>query len=186
MLVVTLRGKAVSDCEIYTPMGVLAGTADLAPVTVDGPDLDAPLEMTDPLEVTDARWYPLDGGEPGVRPLVRVAPDDLLVVVTPAPELKVHLTWYLIALDIGPYRVTGRLSTHPGFDPAKSISRPGGSFIPLSEVRIELIDQPEAGSAERPHVHVNRYAVERVRSTIMLGHYFPGAELESKQVAVPA
>lgn len=175
MLVATLRGKAVSDCEIYTPTGVLAGTADLTPVTVDGPELTVPLEMT------DARWYPLDGGEPDVRPLVRVAPDDLLVVVTPVPELKVHLTWYLIALDIGPYRVTGRLSTHPGYDPAKSISRPGGTFIPLSEVRIELAGQPEAGVAERAHVHVNRYAVERVSSTIMLGHFFPGAQLESRQ-----
>lgn len=175
MLAATLRGKAVSDCEIYTPTGVLAGTADVTPVTADGPDLTVPLEMT------DARWYPLDGGPPAQRPLVRVTPDDLLVVVTPAPELKVHLTWYLIALEIGPYRVTGRLSTHPGFDPEKSISRPGGSFIPLSEVRIELIDQPEAGSAERSHVHVNRYAVERVSSTIMLAHFFPGAHLESRQ-----
>lgn len=180
MLAATLRGKAVSDCEIYTPTGVLAGTADVTPVTCDGPDLTVPLEMT------DARWYPLDGGPPDVRPLARVAPDDLLVVVTPAPELKVHLTWYLIALDVGPYRVTGRLSTHPGFDPEKSISRPGGSFIPLSEVTIELSGQPEAGSAERPHVHVNRYAVERVISPIMLGHYFPGAQLEKHQVAVPA
>lgn len=175
MLDVTLRGKAVSDCEIYTPTGVLVGTADATPVTADGPDLTAPLEAT------DARWYPLDGETPSERPLVRVAPDDLLIVVTPAPELKVHLTWYLIALDIGPYRVTGRLSTHPGFDPEKSISRPGGSFIPLSEARIELIDHPEAGSAERPHVHVNRYVVEHVSSAIMLGHFFPGAQLESRQ-----
>lgn len=178
MLVATLRGKAVSDCEIYTPTGVLTGAADVTPVTVEGPDLDAALEMT------DARWYPLDGGEPSVRPLVRVAPDDLLVVVTPAPDVMVHVTWYLIALDIGPYRVTGSLSTHPGFDPEKSISRPGGAFIPLSEVRIELIDQPDAGSAERAHVHVNRYAVERVSSPIMLGHYFPGAQLETRQPAL--
>jgi hypothetical protein len=169
----------VSDCEIYTPTGVLAGTADLTPVTADGPD------MVEPLLVAEARWYPLDGEQPTQRPVVRVEPDDMLVVVTPPPELKVHLTWYRIALEMGPYRVTGSLSTHPGFDPEKSISRPGGSFIPLSEVTVELIGQSEAGSAERAHVHVNRYAVERVTAPIMLGHFFPGAQLEAQQVAVP-
>ena len=84
---------------------------------------------------------------------------------------------------VGPYRVTGSLLTHPGFDPEKSIARPGGSFIPLTEVTIELLGHPEAGSAERAHVHVNRYAVDRVTSQIMLGHYFPGAQLENRQPA---
>ena len=51
---------------------------------------------------------------------------------------------------------------------------PGGSFIPLSDVTIELLGHPEAGTAERAHVHVNRYAVDRVTAPIMLGHYFPG------------
>ena len=180
MLTATLRGKAVLDCEIYTPTGVLAGTADVTPVTTDG------LELTEPLVVTDARWYPLDGGPPTIRPTAIVDPDDLLVVLTPQPDLKVHLTWYAIVLDVGPYRVLGSLSTHPGYDPEKSISRPGGSFIPLSEVTIELTGNPEAGSAERAHVHVNRYAVDRVVAPIMLGHFFPGAQLESRQVAVPA
>ena len=180
MLRFTLRGKAVSDCEIYTPTGVLMGTADVTPVTADGPD------RVDPFTVAGASWYPLDGSPATQRPVVGVAPDDMLVVVTPAPELKVHLTWYRIVLEIGPYRVTGSLSTHPGFDPEKSISRPGGQFIPLSEVTIELIGHPEAGTAERDHVHVNRYTVDRVTSPIMLGHYFPGAQLETHQVAVPA
>ena len=123
------------DCEIYTPTGVLAGTADLTPVTIDGPDL------VDSLTVTDSRWYPLDGEAPTQRPLTSVAPDDMLVVVTPPPQLKVHLTWYSIALDVGPYRVLGSLSTHPGFDPEKSIARPGSMFVPLSDVTVELIGQ---------------------------------------------
>ena len=164
------------DCEIYTPTGVLAGTADLTPVTADGPDL------VDPLTVTDASWYPLDGDAPSQQPVVDVSPDDLLVVITPPPEVKVHLTWYAIALEVGPYRVLGSLSTHPGFDPSKSIARPGSMFVPLSDVTIELLDHPEAGSAERAHVHVNRYAVDRVTAPIMLGHFFPGAQLESGQV----
>ena len=110
----------------------------------------------------------------------------MLVVVTPAPELFVHLTRFAIKLEIGPYRILGSLSTHPGFDPEKSIARPGGTFVPLNDVTIELLGHPEAGSAERAHVHVNRYAVERVVSPIMLGHYFPGAQLDTHQVAVPA
>jgi hypothetical protein len=170
----------VSDCEIYTPTGVLNGTADITPVTADGP------ELVDPLIVTGASWYPLDGDPPSQRPTAAVEPDDMLVVVTPPSDLRVHLTWYSIALELGPYRVTGSLLTHPGFDPEKSISRPGGTFIPISDAAIELLDHPEAGTARRTHVHVNRYAVVRVTSPIMLGHFFPGAELETHHVAVPA
>lgn len=169
----------MSDCEIYTPTGVLAGTADVTPVTVDGPDL------VDPVTVAGASFFPLDGEEPTQRPVTSVEPDDMLVVVTPPSELRVHLTWYAIAVEVGPYRVTGSISTHPGFDPEKSIARPSSEFVPLSEVTIELLGHPEAGSAERAHVHVNRYAVDRVTSPIMLGHYFPGAQLETRSVLVP-
>lgn len=180
MLRVHARGNDVSDCEIYTPTGVLAGTADVGPVIAEGADL------RDPFTVAGASWYPLDGEPPTQRPVAAVLPDDLLIVVTPAPELFVHLTHYPIAVEVGPYRVLGSLATHPGFDPEKSISRPGGSFIPLSDVTIELVGHPEAGTAARAHVHVNRYAVDRVTSPIMLGHFFPGAELETRQVPVPA
>jgi hypothetical protein len=170
----------VSDCEIYTPTGVLTGTADVSSVSADG------AELLGPFTVAGASWYPLDGSATIQRPVSSVPPDDLLVVVTPSPELFVHLTRYPVAVEVGPYRVLGNLSTHPGFDPEKSIARPGGSFIPLSDVTIELMGHPEAGTAERKHVHVNRYAVERVTAPIMLGHFFPGAHLETKLVAVPA
>ena len=170
----------MSDCEIYTPLGVLTGAADITPVTADGP------ELVDAVSVMNASWYPLDGGPPSQQPRASVLPDDMLVVVTPAPDLFVHLTRYAIAVEVGPYRVLGSLMTHPGFDPEKSIARPGGSFIPLSDVTIELMGHPEAGTAEHAHVHVNRYGVVRVTSPIMLGHYFPGAQLETQQVAVPA
>jgi hypothetical protein len=174
----TLRGKVVSDCEIYTPTGVLAGTADVTPVTDEGQD------AIESFSVADSSWYPLDGGETTRQPRTIVGPDDMLVVVTPVPELFVHLTRYSVAVEVGPYRLVGSLLTHPGFDPEKSIARPGGSFIPLSEVTIELLGHPEAGRAERAHVHVNRYAVDHVTSPIMLGHFFPGAQLETQQVSV--
>jgi hypothetical protein len=37
------------------------------------------------------------------------------------------------------------------------------------------------GSAQRPYLHVNRYAVDRVTSSLMLGHFFPGARLVSQE-----
>jgi len=182
MLKVTLRGKAVPDIEIYTSTGVLSGTPDFVPIAPDGPATDDGPDPTMPFVLADARWYPLDGGQPARAPVSSVSQDDAFVVVTPPPELKIHLTWYRIALELGPYRVTGNLATHPGFDPEKSISRPSGTFIPLSDVAIELIGRPGAGIAERAHVHVNRYVVDRVTSPIMLGHFFPGAQMESSQM----
>ena len=174
---VTLRGKAVVEVEVYTPTGVLAGMTARAPLATDTP------EDVQVVNVTSARWYPLDGSEPAHQAATTVFCDDILLVVTPEPELKVHMAWYSIAVDVGPYRISGRLATHPGFDPAKALLRPGGTFIALSDARIELVDRPDTGVAERPHVLVNRYAVDRVTSTLMLGHYFPGARFVTQESA---
>jgi hypothetical protein len=159
------------EVEVFTPTGVVAGTTAGAPLTNDGPDL------LGPLSVDDARWYPIDGGQPTHRGPSTIHPDDILLIVTPEPELRVHMAWYSVALEVGPYRLSGRLATHPGFDPARALARPGSTFVALSDVTIELTGRDDAGSAERPYLHVNRYAVDRVTSTLMLGHYFPGARL---------
>jgi hypothetical protein len=171
----------VSEIEIYAPTGVLAGETDQVPLTNAGPDL------TEPLAVEQGRWYPLDGAPPSRRGDTTIQPDDILLIVTPEPELKVHMAWYAVMLEVGPYRVSGQLATHPGFDPARSIARPSSTFIALSEVTIEVLDHPVAGIVERPYLHVNRYAVERVTSTLMLGYFFPGARLVTQEAsAVPA
>ena len=168
------------EVEIFTPTGVLAGSTSRMPLTNDGPDL------TGPLELSPARWYPLDGSRPSHRSTASVSPDDILLIITPEPEIKVHMAWYSVALELGPYRVSGRLATLPGFDPARAIARPSGPFVPLSDAMIELLDHDAAGSAGRPHLHVNRYAVDRVTSTLMLGHFFPGAHLVAKEAITVA
>jgi hypothetical protein len=165
----------MAEIEIFTPTGVLAGETARVPLTADGPDLLAPLMLA------EARWYPIDGSRPSHRGDDCVAPDDVLIVVTPDPELKVHMAWYSIILDVGPYRVTGQLATHPGFDPARAIARPSNGFVGLREATIELRDQPGASIAERTHVHVNRYAVDSVSSSLMLGFFFPGARLVKQE-----
>jgi hypothetical protein len=80
-----------------------------------------------------------------------------------------------VELDAGPYRIAGELPTQPGFDPGRALARPGGLFILLRGVRVEIIGHHEAGRVERPHAFVNRYAVEQVAADIDLGFYFPGA-----------
>lgn len=167
----------MSDVEVFTATGVIAGTTARVPLVGDGPDL------LEPLAVAGARWYPLDGSRPTQRDAASIQPDDILLIVTPVPELKVHMAWYSVALDIGPYRVSGRLATHPGFDPARALARPGSTFIPLSDATIALIERGGATSAERPYLHVNRYAVDRVTSSLMLGHFFPGARLVTQESA---
>ena len=168
-------GSALIELEIFTSTGVLAGTVAHIPLTNDGPDL------VQPLPVEDGRWYPIDGSRPTHRGESTVSPDDILLIVTPVPELKVHMAWYSVALEVGPYRVSGRLATHPGFDPVRALARPGSTFIALSDATIELAGRNEAGSAQRPYLHVNRYAVDRATSTLMLGHFFPGARLVAQE-----
>ena len=171
-------GRDVSEVEIFTPTGVLAGTTSDLQLVYGGADLASPLALE------EARWYPLDGSPPTHRGAVTVPPDDLLVIVAGEPELKIHMAWYSVALELGPYRVTGSMATLPGFDPAKAIARPSGSFVALSDATIELVNQDGAGRATREHLLVNRYAVDRVTSTLMLGHFFPGAQLVAHE-AVP-
>jgi hypothetical protein len=161
----------MAEVEVFTPTGVLAGLTAGVPLSHSGPDL------TSALHVREGRWFPLNGSPPSERREMQVAPDDLLIIVTPPESILVHMTWFSVTLELGPYRVAGELATHPGFDPERALARPSGIFVPLRDARIELVDEAGAGVAERPHVHVNRYAVERVVATLMLGHYFPGAQL---------
>ena len=171
MLLDTFRGKTVAEVEIFTPTGVLLGLTPGVPLSNDGPDL------LRELAVQEARWYPLDGTAPAHVGERAVPPDDILLIVSPVPEITVHMAWFPIVVEVGPYRVSGQLPTHPGFDPARALARPGSTFIALSDTVVELAGRERAHGAERPHLHVNRYAVERVTSTLMLGHFFPGARL---------
>jgi hypothetical protein len=161
----------MAEVEIFTPTGVLAGLTAGVPLSTNGPDLTAALQ------VREGKWFALDGSRTEPLRESQVAPDDILILVAAQPAVLVHMTWYSVTLDLGPYRVTGELATHPGFVPEQSLARPGSTFVPLRDARIELIDEAGAGAANRAHIHVNRYAVERVVSSLMLGHYFPGASL---------
>ena len=165
----------MTDIEIFTPTGVLAGVTAHAPLTRDGPDLLAPLV------VTRGRWYPIDGSPAVHRGEDCVSPDDILIVASPAPELRFHAARFAVTLDAGPYRVTGEIATHPGFDPARAIHRPTNGFVALHAARIELPAHPGAAVAERAYVHVNRYAVDAVESVLMLGFFFPGARLVDQE-----
>ena len=167
----------MAEIEIFTPTGVLAGVTAGVPLTNHGPDL------LSPLTVRESRWYPIDGSPPSHRGQDSVAPDDILLIVTPEPELRVHMAWFDVTLDVGPYRVTGSLATHPGFDPARAIARPSTDFVALREATIELLGHADADVAARPYINVNRYAVESVSSSLMLGFFFPGARLVKQEPA---
>ncbi|HET9681039.1 MAG TPA: hypothetical protein VFP19_03300 [Candidatus Limnocylindrales bacterium] len=158
--------------EIFTPTGVVSGST--ARATVGSDTRGAP----QPLPVDASRWYPLDGSPPERRGAITVPTDEILVVILAAPALTIHASWYPIELDVGPYRLEARLPTAPGFDPARALARPTGAFVALRDVAITLPGRPDGGVAERPYAHVNRYAVDRVASNLMLGFFFPGATFE--------
>ncbi|NJD29435.1 MAG: hypothetical protein FIA92_14215 [Chloroflexi bacterium] len=169
----------MAQLELFTSNGVISGLTSRLPLVGDGPTLQEPFTLD------EARWYPNDGSPPRSVGRATIEPDDILVVVLPEPDVKVHAVWYPITLELGPYRVSGRLETQPGFDPDRALTRPGGSFVPLWDARIELLELARAGTAERAYVQVNRYAVEQVTSPLTLGFYFPGASfVEAEGVPV--
>ena len=159
--------------EAYTSDGVRRGVAS------GDARLGDLIELERELQVTSGHLAPLDGSSPIADPPggITLATDDLFVVVAP-PETPVivHPAWHDVSLLCGPYLVTGRMPTMPGFDPARALARPTGSFVLLDHVRLALATAPDGGSIEHGLAWVNRYVVERVDSDLELGFFFPGAE----------
>jgi hypothetical protein len=135
------------------------------------------LECAEPLTIEGATWHALDGSKPRPIGAVSVPPDDILLASSDeAGELPVHAQWHDVALDVGPYRIHGQMPTMPGFDPGRALARPTGEFVQLRDATIGLAGEPVAGMA-RPVLLANRYCVERVEADLMLGFFFPGAEI---------
>lgn len=155
--------------EAFTAGGIASGVVPPSWGIRDG------LESEQPVDLHGVTWYPLAGGEAESRRHVHLEPDEMLVLCSDEQDMPIHSAWHPVELDLGPYRITGELPTLPGFDPGRALSRPGGPFVLIRDVRLELLARPDAGRVERPHAFVNRYAVERVAADIDLGHYFPGA-----------
>ena len=181
MLAAAAPGGTMPQVEIFTPTGVVSGSTARSTVASDARGAAAAMP------VDSSRWYPLDGTAPERRGSVTVAPDELLVVILAPPPFTIHASWYPIELEVGPYHLEARLPVAPGFDPARALARPTGAFVALRDVSISLAGRSDAGVAERNHAHVNRYAVDRIKSSLMLGFFFPGATHEplSDNAALP-
>ncbi len=129
------------------------------------------------LPVEGGRFSRLDGQVSAIGGTTRQPVDDFLVVVAP-PEFEgpAHSVWHDVRIHAGPYVIEGRLPTLPGFDPARALARPSGSFVLLGDVRLGLTGRPEDGVDSHHLAWMNRYAVDRIESDLELGFFFPGAE----------
>jgi hypothetical protein len=163
--------------EVYTLGGIATG------VVTRPEHLRDILEKETELLLEDASEAPLDGS-PARSGEQSVPVDDAVIVVAdeeqPGP---VHAVWHPIRLEAGPWLIHGDLPTLPGFDPGRALTRPSGSFVMLRDVRVSLVASPDAGENVHPQALINRYAVDRVDATMMLGFFFPGAHIEAQPAA---
>ena len=161
--------------EAYTAEGIRHGA--IAEDDRLGSRLGDLLESLEQVEVEAGRLARLDGTESVHEGAAHLAVDDFLVVVAP-PELAgpAHSVWHDVRIHSGPYVIEARLPTLPGFDPARALARPSGSFVLLGEVHIGLGGRLDDGVDIHPLAWVNRYAVDRIESDLELGFFFPGAE----------
>lgn len=158
--------------EIYgaagVAIGVVARPGRLREILESG--LDLPVEQ--------ATWHPLDGSPPRASGTLTMAEDDILLAVgDQLDDLPVHAQWHDITVDVGPFRVTAQMPTMPGFDPGRALARPTGEFVLLRDPRIALRTDADGPSVAQPAAYVNRYVVDRVSADLMLGFFFPGAEM---------
>lgn len=167
--------------DIYTvdgmASGILVGAGHVRDRIADGA----------PLALEHVTWQDLSDLVPREVGGRTFDADDLVLVAADeefAPP--VHVSWHAVRLDIGPYVVEGDLPTMPGFDPGRALTRPSGEFLVLQDVRLTLRDRPDLGIVTSPRMLVNRYTVDRVAADLMLGYFFPGAEMESRSVGATA
>lgn len=157
--------------EAYTAEGIRHGA-----ISKDG-RLGDLLESLEQVDVVAGHFASLDGSDALRQTVTRLEVDDFLVVVAP-PEANspAHSVWHDVRIHAGPYILEARLPTLPGFDPARALARPSGSFVLLGDVRIGLGGRPDDGVDAHPFAWVNRYTVDRIESDLELGFFFPGAE----------
>ena len=122
--------------EAFTAGGIASGA--VAPPWSPRDDL----ESEGPVDLEAATWYPLSGGAEA-RGRVHLEADEMLVLCSDEQGLPIHSAWHPVELDLGPYRITGELPTLPGFDPGRALSRPGGPFVLIRDVRLELLARPD-------------------------------------------
>ena len=142
------------------------------------------LEHDGVLSLERVTWQPL-GGTASTVADVSIPIDDVLIAVSDDdPAIPVHATWHGIRLDVGPYTVQGEMATLPGFDPGRSLTRPTGEFVALRDVSVGLREDTSEPPTPLGHdALVNRYVVDTVVCDLMLGFYFPGAQITQGDVA---
>ena len=161
-----------SRVEIYAAEGVAIA------VVPQAGSLREIVEAGETVNLEGVTWHPLDGSPAQPAGNRSVAPDDIHIAASDAFEDgPVHATWHDVTVDCGPYRVTGQMPTMPGFDPGRALARPTGEFVLLRDVEIVLLGREGAGSVHQRSALVNRYVVDRVEADLMLGFFFPGAEM---------
>jgi hypothetical protein len=146
------------------------------------------IEQERRLDLERVQWRPLDGA-PQETTNVSIPIDDVLIAVADGEStVPVHAQWHSIRLELGPYVVEGEMPTMPGFDPGRALTRPSGEFVLLRDVRLGRRSADEAAPAEVSIGHealINRYVVEAVSADLMLGFFFPGAEMISSEQDEP-
>ncbi len=169
--VATLAGAALSmHVDAYTVGGKASGV-----ITRPG-HLRETLEQTGELTLQDVRWQPLGSFQASPAADLTIAIDDVLVAVADGESaIPVHASWHALRIEVGPYVVEGELPTLPGYDPDRALARPNGEFVLLRDPHLGLLEGTLAPIGTE--ALVNRYAVERVESDIMLGFFFPGAAM---------
>jgi hypothetical protein len=158
--------------EVYTVGGMARGSMSRTGTLRDA------LATDDRLTLEGAVWQSIDDPAPRSAGTVAIPVDDILFAVADdEPIVPVHAAWHHVLLDSGPYSLEGDLVTMPGFDPGRSLARPSGQFVLLRDVRLSMHARPEAGVSVGDHALVNRYAVDRIQADLMLGFFFPGADI---------
>jgi hypothetical protein len=143
-----------NDCRLY-------GQVDLG----DG-RLSDQLNGTLELHIRDARLEDLADGHVVAIPELSVAHEELCAVVASGPRgdpaRRLNTRTAHVEVEIGPYRVVGRVHGPPTADPFASVLRRAG-WVPMTEVTVTYRRGEEDVSEKVTTLLVNRHLMRTFR-----------------------
>ena len=146
-------------------------------VELDEGRLSDQLDRTPELYIRDARLEDLADGHMVAMPELTVARDELCAVVASGPRgeaaRRLHTRTTRAEVEVGPYRIAGRVHGTPASDPLGLAMR-RAAWVPLTEATVTYRCGAEDVSEEVTTILVNRLLMRSFRAVEVPVSTFPG------------
>jgi hypothetical protein len=143
-----------ADCRVYGQLELVEGR------------LSDQLNRTEAIHIRDAQLEDLGDGHVIAMPAISVAHEEICAVVASGPPgdpaRRLNTRTARVAVEVGPYRIVGRVHGPPTADPFASVLRREG-WIPMTEATVTYVRGGDDVSDKVKTLLVNRHLMRSFR-----------------------